>query len=50
MLVQEGKLGRQNWQAEGWDEEPRMGWGNGFRTNGVPFMWHFGDIRPGSSS
>lgn len=48
-LVREGKLGRQNWQA-GQDEAPGMGWGNGFRTDGVPFMWHFGDIRPGSSS
>lgn len=46
-LVLEEKLGRQNWPAGGQDEAPGMGWGNGFRTNGPPFMWHPGDIRPG---
>ena len=49
-IVQEGKLGTWNWQAERWDEALRMSWGNGIRTNGTPFRWHHVDIYQGSSS
>lgn len=35
-LILEGARRRENWQAEGWNEVPGMGYSNGSSTHGPP--------------